>query len=100
MRMIVAMFAACMMLVGGSALAATRTYICTMIDGVSDVFHIDAQNHTVTSATDGPVPVVSYQGSSTITFVWSDANNTLNLATGKITNDGSERLWAKSCVIK
>jgi len=100
MRLIVAMFAASVMFPGASALAASRTYVCTMIDGVSDVFYIDAQNHTVSSAKDGPVPVVSYQGSSTITFVWSDANNTLNLRTGKITNDGDERLWARSCVIK
>ena len=100
MRLIVAMFAASVMFPGASALVASRTYVCTMIDGVSDVFYIDAQNHTVSSAKDGPVPVVSYQGSSTITFVWSDANNTLNLRTGKITNDGGERLWAKSCTIK
>ena len=100
MRLIGALFAACVVFSGGSALSATRTYVCTMVDGIADVFYIDAQNHTVTSAKDGPVPVVSYQGSSTITFVWSDANNTLDLRTGKIANDGGERLWAKSCAIK
>jgi hypothetical protein len=100
MRLIALVFAASAVFPGGSALAATRTYVCTMADGVSDIFYIDAQNHTVTSAKDGPVPVVSYQGSSTITFIWSDANNTLNLRTGKITNDGDERLWAKSCAVK
>lgn len=97
MRPNIVTFAGYVVLMTGSALAATRTYVCTQTDGIADIFHIDGQSHTVTSETDGPV--ISYQGSSTITFTWSDASNTLDLRTGRITRQG-EAIWAGPCSIK
>jgi hypothetical protein len=99
MRPIIVTFAGYVVLMTGSALAATRTYVCTQTDGMADISHIDGQSHTVTSETDGPVPVISYQGSSTITFTWSDASNTLDLRTGRIIHQG-EAIWAGPCSIK
>ena len=58
------MLATSTLLAGETALAATRTHICIQIDGVSDVFYVNARNLTVTSAT-GFVPVISYLGTST-----------------------------------
>jgi hypothetical protein len=51
MRPIIAAFAGYVVLTTGSALAATRTYVCTQTDGVADIFHIDGQSHTVTPET-------------------------------------------------